>query len=84
MTQACDSTVVMTHPNGTKSLVKKYDEGLACGKWSYYSDQKHLTRREKYKNGKRVFTWIYNDEGRISETINKKGKHRKFHPCNCK
>jgi hypothetical protein len=81
---ACDSTVTLRHPNGNKSLVKKYDNGLPCGKWSYYSEQQRLTRKEKYKDGLLVFTWIYNDEGRIAETINKKGKHKKYHPCNCK
>jgi len=81
---SCDSTSVIRFANGKRNIVKKFNNGLACGRWSYYSTENYLIKRERYKKGELVFTWIYNDEGRVAETINKKGKHRKHKHCNCK
>ena len=81
---ACDSTAIINHANGNKHIVAKYNNNMPCGRWAYYNLEQKVYKREKYKNGKLVFTWLYNDKGRITQTINKKGKKREYAPCNCK
>ena len=81
---SCDSTSIIRFGNGKKNIIQKFDDGHPCGKWSYFSLNQDLLKRERYKNGILVFTWIYNDEGRVAETIDKKGKHKKHKHCNCK
>jgi antitoxin component YwqK of YwqJK toxin-antitoxin module len=81
---ACDSAAVTKYSNGNKSLIAKFEKGNPCGKWRYFDEEQHLIKKEKYINGLLVFSWSYNKKGKITETINRKGKIRKYKPCNCK
>lgn len=80
---ACDSTATKYFENGKKEVVEKYKEGTKCGIWKFFHPTGVILRREKYKNGELAFTWIYNDKGQLIESINKKGKHKKYKACNC-
>ena len=81
--RACDSTSISKYENGNKKHVEKFKNGEKCGIWNYYAPTGYLERRERYRKGQLVFTWHYNEEGRLSESVNKSGKRKQHKSCGC-
>lgn len=80
---ACDSISVKRYDNGKKEFVKKYENGQNCGFWKFYRPDGIIERKEKYKKGILVFTWFYNEEGKLIRSVNRKGKEKVYRACNC-
>lgn len=67
----------------TTQCTGKYNkEGQKQGVW-ICRDGKRVVKRERYKNGRLSSYIIYDRKGNIIETMDRKGRVRKFSGCGC-
>jgi antitoxin component YwqK of YwqJK toxin-antitoxin module len=71
------------HENGKMKVKGRYKNGQKKGNWFYYSSNGQPEKREFWKNGALKITYLYNEKGRIYQTIDKKGTHI-IERCNCR
>lgn len=57
--------------------------GLKHGVWLCRLSNGRVQKKEHYKHGTLVSYTIFDERGRTVETMNKKGKIRKYTPCGC-
>ncbi len=81
---SCDSSSKIRDSTGLVIKLEKYKNGLACGTWLYYNKNGSVIKKEKYKRGLLRYTLLLNEKGQLLESIDRKGKHRMYKPCNCK
>ncbi len=61
----------------------KLKHGQRNGTWTYYDQNQHISKVEKYRKGKLRQTYIFNSSGRVIERINRKGHVIKLRACGC-
>jgi len=62
--------------------IHRYKSGLKWGAWKYYNGNREMTQQILYRKGKRIWTYTYR-KGEVIESINKKGRVKKFKGCGC-
>jgi antitoxin component YwqK of YwqJK toxin-antitoxin module len=69
--------------NGTTKEMGFYANGQKHKRWSYYNENGLLERKEKWENGALQWQIFYNAKGKITRSIDKKGKERVRPACGC-
>jgi hypothetical protein len=74
MTKASDTTTVCRG--------KLDKSGNKTGYWICRKDQ-IIVRKEKYKSNQLISYMVFDKKGKITETMNKKGRIKKYSSCGC-
>lgn len=82
--QAADGKYTERYENGKVKVSGHYKSGLKKGNWFYYSASGLIEKRELWKHGDRVYTYTYNEKGRIASITDKNGKTTERAGCNCR
>lgn len=81
--QQADSNVVLMHNNGKPSEKGKYINAKKHGIWIYYYETGMMSQKEKWKHGTLLWQVYYTEKGKVSKTVNKKGKVTVRPACGC-
>jgi antitoxin component YwqK of YwqJK toxin-antitoxin module len=85
-------TVAQTPQNGrykaryADSTLKEtgyFTNGLRDKRWNFYNTYGFIERKEKWTNGQLQWQIFYNNKGKITRTIDKKGKETIRPACGC-
>ncbi len=73
----------VNYPSGQVKERGFYKLGAKHKTWYYYSEAGHMDRKEKWQNGVLEWAVYYTAKGKVSKTIDRKGKVTTPAPCNC-
>lgn len=70
------------YENGKLHISGIYTDGLRSGTWKEFDTDGNLQRKTKYRRGAVKWVYLYK-EGRITATIDRKGRIHKRKDCGC-
>ena len=69
--------------NGNLIETGYYDNSQKDKRWAYYNEKGIIERKEKWDKGELQWQIFYNERGKITRTIDKKGKEKVRPACGC-